>query len=115
MLNVTTVAAQTSEAGAGGATTQGAVAPAAEDKVYRAQVQRAAEQFESFFISQMLRQMRSATREIAGDDSVYGNNTHSDMLDFADTAFADAMSQQRAFGIADVIVRQLLPQSKSTP
>ena len=84
-------------------------APTAEDTVYRAKVQRAAEQFESFFISQMLRQMRSATREIAGDDSVFSNGTHSEMLDIADTAFADAMSQQRAFGIADVIVRQLLP------
>jgi flagellar protein FlgJ len=115
MLNVTTIAAQTSEASAVGATAQDVVAPAAEDKAYRAQVQRAAEQFESFFISQMLRQMRSATREVAGDDSVYDSNTHSDMLDFADTSFADAMAQQRAFGIADVIVQQLLPQSKLKP
>jgi flagellar protein FlgJ len=53
--------------------------------------------------------MRSATKEIAGDDSIYGKNTNSDMLDYADTAVADAMAQQRAFGIADVIVRQLLP------
>lgn len=104
--NVTSPAAAVSEDG---------IAPAAEDTAYRARVQRAAEQFESFFISQMLRQMRSATREIAGDDSVYRSNTHSDMLDFADTAFADAMSQQRAFGIADVIVRQLLPRQKIEP
>jgi peptidoglycan hydrolase FlgJ len=80
-----------------------------EDVVYRAKVQQAAEKFESFFISQMLRQMRSATKEIAGDDSIYGKNTNSDMLDYADTSVADVMSRQRAFGIADVIVRQLLP------
>jgi flagellar protein FlgJ len=86
-----------------------AIAPSAEDSVYRAKVQQAAEQFESFFISQMLRQMRSATKEIAGDDSIYGKNTNSDMLDYADTSVADVMSRQRAFGIADVIVRQLLP------
>lgn len=83
-----------------------------EDAIYRARVQDAAEQFESFFISQMLRQMRSATREIAGEGSVFGSNNHRDMLDFADTSFADALAQQRAFGIADVIVRQLLPQQK---
>lgn len=83
-----------------------------DDAVYRAKLQQAAEKFESFFISQMLRQMRSATRELAGEDSVYSSNSHSDMLDFADTSFADAMSQQRAFGIADVIVRQLLPPGK---
>lgn len=99
MLNVTNVASS-----AGTAT---------EDSVYRARVQHAAEQFESFFISQMLRQMRSATREIAGDDSVFGSNMHSDMLDLADTAFADAIAQQRAFGIADVIVRQLLPDANA--
>nr|WP_298725915.1 rod-binding protein [uncultured Steroidobacter sp.] len=84
-------------------------APSAEDTAYRAKVQHAAEQFESFFIAQMLRQMRSATREIAGEDSIYGKKTNADMLDYADTAVADAMAQQRAFGIADVIVRQLLP------
>lgn len=86
-----------------------AIAPSAEDTAYRAKVQQAAEQFESFFISQMLRQMRSATKEIAGEDSIYGKNTNSDMLDYADTSVADVMSKQRAFGIADVIVRQLLP------
>lgn len=83
--------------------------PDAADTVYRAKVQEAAERFESFFISQMLRQMRSATKEIAGDESIYGKNTNSDMLDYADTSVADVMSKQRAFGIADVIVRQLLP------
>lgn len=87
-----------------------ATTPDAEDTIYRAKVQQAAEKFESFFISQMLRQMRSATKEIAGDDSIYGKNTNSDMLDYADTSVADVMSRQRAFGIADVIVRQLLPQ-----
>lgn len=82
-----------------------------DDVVYRAKVQQAAEKFESFFISQMLRQMRSATKEIAGEDSIYGKNTNSDMLDYADTSVADVMSKQRAFGIADVIVRQLLPKT----
>ncbi len=82
-----------------------------EDVIYRAKVQQAAEKFESFFISQMLRQMRSATKEIAGEDSIYGKNTNSDMLDYADTSVADVMSRQRAFGIADVIVRQLLPKT----
>ena len=82
-----------------------------DDAVYRAKVQQAAEQFESFFISQMLRQMRSATKEIAGEDSIYGKNTNADMLDYADTSVADVMSRQRAFGIADVIVRQLLPKT----
>jgi flagellar protein FlgJ len=102
-MNVSTIASQAATSD------NQAIAPSAEDSVYRAKVQQAAEQFESFFISQMLRQMRSATKEIAGDDSIYGKNTNSDMLDYADTSVADVMSRQRAFGIADVIVRQLLP------
>lgn len=97
----------------GAAAEEGAVAPSAEDIAYRAKVQKAAEKFESFFISQMLRQMRSATKEMASDDSVYSDKTHSDMIDYADTSFADTMSQQHAFGIADVIVRQLLPTQNS--
>ncbi|GFE84375.1 rod-binding protein [Steroidobacter agaridevorans] len=104
-MKVDLVSSQTRAAG------DSTIAPPAEDAVYRAKVQQAAEQFESFFISQMLRQMRSATKEIAGEDSIYGKNTNADMLDYADTSVADVLSRQRAFGIADVIVRQLLPNN----
>lgn len=76
---------------------------------YRAKVHDAAEKFEGFFIAQMLRQMRQATREMAGEDSVYGSRVNQDMLDMADTKLADSLAGQRAFGIADAIVRQLLP------
>ena len=81
---------------------------------HRAKVQEAAQKFESFFIAQMLRQMRSSTREMAGEDSVFNSRTNQDMLDMADVAFADALAGHRAFGIADVIVRQLLPASQAT-
>ncbi|PZN30843.1 MAG: hypothetical protein DIU71_11300 [Proteobacteria bacterium] len=93
-------------------------APAADSRFtpeYRAQAAAAAEQFESFFIAQMLRQMRSATREIAGEDSIYGQRTAQDMLDMADVALADALAAQRAFGIADVILSQLLPDPVAPP
>jgi len=81
---------------------------------YEAKVQAAAEQFEGFFIAQMLRQMREATREMAGEDSVFRNRVNQDMLDMADVTLADTLAAQRAFGIADAIVRQLLPQMHST-
>lgn len=87
----------------------------AADPAYRKRVQEAAQKFESFFIAQMLRQMRSATRELAGEDSIYGKRTNDDMLDLADTSFADALAGQRAFGIADVIVRQMLPAAPAAP
>ncbi|WP_332673141.1 hypothetical protein [Aromatoleum sp.] len=85
-----------------------AIRPAA-DSAYREKVEAAAQQFESFFIAQMLRQMRSATRELSAEDSIYRNRINDDMLDVADTAVADALAGQRAFGIADAIVRQMLP------
>jgi peptidoglycan hydrolase FlgJ len=89
------------------------VAPAAgesaADTAYRSKATAAAIKFESFFIGHMLHQMRSGTRAMAGDDSAFKDPINSDMLDLADTLVADKMAGQRAFGIADVILRQLLP------
>jgi flagellar protein FlgJ len=86
------------------------VAPnAAPTQAYVAKATRAAVEFESFFIGHMLHQMRSATREVAGEDSVFKDPVNSDMLDMADNMLARQMAGQRAFGIADAILRQLLP------
>jgi flagellar protein FlgJ len=79
------------------------------DDAYRAKAGAAAEKFEGFFISQMLRQMRASTREIAGEDSMFKDSANADMLDLSDTVLADKMASLRAFGIADAILRQLLP------
>jgi flagellar protein FlgJ len=90
-----------------------AVAPAAaapaDDPRYVAKATKAAVDFESFFISHMLRQMRSSTREMAGEDSVFNDRTNQDLQGMADNMLADKMAGQRAFGIADAILRQLLP------
>jgi flagellar protein FlgJ len=86
-----------------------AIAPAAADPVYVAKATKAAVDFESFFISHMLQQMRSSTREMAGEDSVFNDRVNSDMQDMTDKLLADKMAGQRAFGVADAILRQLLP------
>lgn len=90
------------------------VAPGAEDMnpAQRSKAEQAAVKFEGMFISQMLKQMRSSAREIAGEDGLFKSQTHNSMLDLTDTMLADAMAGQRAFGIADAILQQLLP---STP
>ncbi|NRR32005.1 rod-binding protein [Oxalobacteraceae bacterium] len=90
------------------------VAPAADgpdtaDPRYRAKATEAAVKFESFFIGQMLHQMRAATRAMAAEGSVFKDTVNDDMLDMADNLVADKMAGQRAFGIADAILRQLLP------
>lgn len=82
---------------------------------YRKKASEAAVKFESFFIGHMLKQMRSSTKELAGDDSIYKDSVNSDMLDMADNLVADQMAHQRAFGVADAILRQLLPAPAAPP
>ncbi|WEF34041.1 rod-binding protein [Pseudoduganella chitinolytica] len=84
------------------------VAPA-DDAAYRKKAEQAAVKFESFFIGHMLKQMRSSTKEMAGEDSIYKDSINSDMLDMADGLVADQLAGQRAFGVADAILRQLMP------
>jgi flagellar protein FlgJ len=85
-------------------------APAAADAAYRAQAQAAAEKFEAFFIAEMMKQMRRSARELRGDDSMFQDRVGDDMLEMADGLLADALSGRRAFGVADAILRQLLPE-----
>lgn len=79
------------------------------DPVLRAKAERAAEKFEGFFIGEMLKQMRRTSQELAGKDSFFKDRSNDEMHAMADQMLADALAGQRAFGIADVIMRQLLP------
>jgi flagellar protein FlgJ len=85
------------------------VAAAAPDPVYVAKATKAAVEFESFFISHMLHQMRSSTRELAPEDSPLRDPVNDGMQSMADDLVAGKMAGQRAFGIADAILRQILP------
>lgn len=79
----------------------------------RTRVVAAAEKFESFFIADMLKQMRSATRQMADEDSAFQSPINQDMLEIADGKLADVLAGQRAFGVADAILAQLLPEARS--
>lgn len=79
----------------------------------RARVVAAAEKFESFFIADMLKQMRSTTRQMADEDSAFQSHINQDMLEIADGKLADVLAGQRAFGVADAILAQLLPDARS--
>ena len=85
--------------------------PTAADKAYVAKATQAAIEFESFFISHMLHQMRESTRTIAPDDSPTKDKVNQDMTDMVDNMLAGNMAHQRAFGVADAILRQILPAS----
>ena len=85
------------------------VAAAAVDPVYAKKATQAAVDFESFFIQNMLHQMRESAKTLAPEDSPLKDPVNSDMLDMADKMLAGHMANQRAFGVADAILKQLLP------
>lgn len=80
-----------------------------EDAPLRAKALEAAEKFEAAFITDMFKQMRRSAREVGGEDSVFRDRASQDMLEMADQMTADALAGQHAFGIADLLLRQILP------
>lgn len=79
------------------------------DARIKTQATDAAVKFEAFFIKQMISQMRAGTRALADEDSAEHKRANQDMLDLADGMVADALARQRAFGIADLMLKQVLP------
>ncbi|MDH0867909.1 flagellar biosynthesis protein FlgJ [Mitsuaria sp. GD03876] len=100
--------------GLGDVTADAVPAPAFDARV-QAKATEAAVKFEAFFIKQMIGQMRAGTRTLAGDEDGEGKRASQDMLDFADGLVADALAQQRAFGIADLMLKQVLPAAGLSP
>jgi flagellar protein FlgJ len=88
------------------------VAPAADQPSpeFVKKATKAAVDFESFFIQNMLHQMRESAKTLAPEDSPMKDPVNSDMLDMADKLLSGHMAGQRAFGVADAILKQLLPQ-----
>jgi flagellar protein FlgJ len=88
------------------------VAPAADaaSPEYVKKATKAAVDFESFFIQNMLHQMRESAKTLAPEDSPTKDPVNSDMMDMADKLLSNHMAGQRAFGVADAILKQLLPQ-----
>ncbi len=85
-----------------------AVAPAlSQSSAEQQALAQAAVKFEAFFVAQMMKQMRQATAALADQDSPMRKEVNQAPLAMADFAVADALAGQRAFGIADVLVRQM--------
>jgi flagellar protein FlgJ len=85
-------------------------AAAVPNPAYAKKATQAAVDFESFFIQNMLHQMRESAKTLAPEDSPLKDPVNSDMLEMADKMLAGHMANQRAFGVADAILKQLLPQ-----
>lgn len=96
-------------AGEAGQPPVAAVQPADDATVQR--LTAAAVKFEGFFVAQMLKQMRQATAAMADSGSAINDRVNDSTLALAEQTVADGLAGQRAFGIADVLVRQMSPQS----
>ncbi|WP_153099499.1 flagellar biosynthesis protein FlgJ [Paraburkholderia hayleyella] len=84
-----------------------------QDPAYRRQVEQAAEQFEGMFINQMLNAMQQANQTFK--DANGADTTSDSMLAYANRAVADSIASQRAFGIADCLIAQMLPPADPAP
>lgn len=89
-------------------------ASAATDPV-RAKLEDAAQQFEALFIQQMLKSTRQGAGPLGGQDGFLQQNPDDPLLGLADQLLADNLAGQRAFGIADLLLRQLLPAAPLKP
>lgn len=80
-----------------------------DDGAVRAAAEKAAVKFEAYMVTQMMRRMRDGLRVLADDDSPLKNKVNDDMLDLADGLVAEQLAGRHAFGIADALLKQLLP------
>jgi peptidoglycan hydrolase FlgJ len=67
------------------------------------ELRAAAEAFEAVILRQIIGQMRSA--KLA--DEMFGSQATGQFREMADARTADAIAEMRAFGIADMVERQL--------
>lgn len=85
------------------------------DDAVRARIEDAAQKFEGMFIQQMLKTMRAGTGALAGEDGFLRQDPDNPLLGLADQLMADQLAGQRAFGIADMLLRQLVPAAPAAP
>lgn len=66
-----------------------------------------AQQFESMFVNMMLKSMRNAMPQ----DGIFSSNENKMYTDLMDQQLADKLTKQSSLGLADVMLRQLMPEA----
>jgi Rod binding domain-containing protein len=81
-------------------------APAPLDKKHEA-LKKATQQFESYFVDEMLKEMRKTIPE----DTLLGDSDHQQEIfqDMSDQAVADSVSKTGSFGLAAMMYKELAP------
>lgn len=78
-----------------------------KDRDSQENVKKVAQEFESLFLNQMLKSMRSATESLADEDSPFSSQTTRQYQDMHDQQMAIDLSRGNGIGLADVLQRQL--------
>ncbi len=86
-----------------------------EDRDSEANLKQVAREFESLFISEMMKAMRSANDVLA--DDLFNSNESKTYRDMYDQQMAVTLSEGKGMGMADVLVRQMstIQQAKVRP
>lgn len=78
-------------------------------------LQQVAEQFETLFLQMVLKNMRSASDAIAGDDGMFSSHEQQMFRDMHDSQMAQQMAANSQTGLAVQIVRQFSEQQGTAP
>lgn len=92
-------------------TTTGNAAATGATSSQKAQLQKAAQQFEAVFLRQMIGAMRSASLA----EGITDSSATQQFQDMADARTADAMAGKGAMGIAELLMKQFGARVSDTP
>jgi flagellar protein FlgJ len=92
-------------------TTTGSTAATGATSSQKAQLQKAAQQFEAVFLRQMIGAMRSASLA----EGITDSSATQQFQDMADARTADAMAGKGAIGVAELLMQQFGARVSDTP
>jgi flagellar protein FlgJ len=77
-------------------------------------LQQVAEQFETLFLQMVLKNMRSASDALTGDEGMFSSNEQVMFRDMYDSQMAQAMASNSKTGLAEQIVQQFSPATENS-
>lgn len=85
-----------------------------EERDSEENIRKVAQEFESLFINEMLKAMRSAN-DVLADDNLFNTNESKTYRDMHDQQLAVTMAQGKGIGLADTLVRQMTEMNQPRP
>jgi peptidoglycan hydrolase FlgJ len=77
-------------------------------------LQQVAEQFETLFLQMVLKNMRSASDALTGDEGMFSSDQQVMFRDMYDSQMAQSMASNSKTGLAEQIVQQFSPASENS-